>query len=1086
MKGSILAMMAALMFAGCGGSSDGPPRKAPVSDQAKPQADVVPDKEPTALVPQKKALSLQTLRPLIREVAQEGVAPTAVTVSFLMPVIERSKREITDKTLLEITPDVDGDLIWEHPARLKFEPTNGFAPGTKYTFHLASVDSFEGVLEAKDNTFDRSFQTPPFKFLRMDLVSVDPQHARAEVDLVFSGPVRKGKANIAFTASGSSVRAETRPSTRNKLRYRLTGDVLRQKGTIDVDMERGIASAAGATTLSGKRASLEFEPGGKPITIHVARRVEGNNAHFVEVLCNDDSVEGYRRYFWDNVGRQSYRLSPRCVVDEASAKEHIHFTPPVDFTISGNKGGFRIQGDFERNNYSLRIDAGAISVDAGMLAKTYETTFEVPALSPKVEFINKGRYLPKDAWDSLAVRHRNTDNIALTVRHIPRQNMMFWLTGDNEMADERTSNIVLDTLLPTSGEEDDFATTWLDLAAMLPNEGQGVYEIMLKGGYTADGMEIEEEADTGIMARRQAEEDDDKEGTWASTDVSRLLLTNLNLVVKAEALAPNSHWVPKIHVWALNMNTTHAVYGVEVDAVRPSGQVMATCTTDLTGGCVLELPDTGVDKTPPVALVATKGDDLTYLKFSELKTEIADDDVSGLPYLTIDAYRAAVYTDRGVYRPGDVAHISAIIRDRNQVAPPEGLPLLMKVTDPRGKLAKKVSLGSNKAGMISYDLKFEGFATTGGYGVTFEIAERVVGRTKISVEEFVPERMKVLASAEKESGYLVSEEIPVDVEARYLFGGSAEGSMVQLNCGLEPSLFKPKNNRQLHYGMRTIGYEKTQRAISLGDVSDELNAQGQARLFCPDLDEAGTFMGAGQLVAQAAVFEAGSGRTTVNETRVPVHPEKYYLGLEAGADQVEANAPFEVNGLVVDWEGNAVKTVKQVDVELYRLDSEWGWYWDDDRGTERYQRHLRPVLEGKDQVQVADGRFKITATPTASSAAFLVRVKSGRAQTDLRLEGKGRRYWWQPTEARVDLTPRPLKPTSLALDLPKKVEVGEDVVVSFIAPYPGRVLLTVESHELIRSEWFEVSEPGEVEWRFEVQEFAPNVYVGAFLVKDPH
>ena len=55
----------------------------------------------------------------------------------------------------------------------------------------------------------------------------------------------------------------------------------------------------------------------------------------------------------------------------------------------------------------------------------------------------------------------------------------------------------------------------------------------------------------------------------------------------------------------------------------------------------------------------------------------------------------------------------------------------------------------------------------------------------------------------------------------------------------------------------------------------------------------------------------------------------------------------------------------------------------------------------------------------------------------------------------------------------------------FKAPYRGRMLLTVETDRLLESEWLDAG-PGDAVWFVELDDFAPNVYVTAFLVKDPH
>jgi hypothetical protein len=46
-------------------------------------------------------------------------------------------------------------------------------------------------------------------------------------------------------------------------------------------------------------------------------------------------------------------------------------------------------------------------------------------------------------------------------------------------------------------------------------------------------------------------------------------------------------------------------------------------------------------------------------------------------------------------------------------------------------------------------------------------------------------------------------------------------------------------------------------------------------------------------------------------------------------------------------------------------------------------------------------------------------------------------------------------------------------------------LFTLETDQILDSVWMDAV-AGPNEWRFRVDDFAPNVYVSAFLIKDPH
>ncbi|MBW1878302.1 MAG: hypothetical protein JRJ84_08075, partial [Deltaproteobacteria bacterium] len=647
------------------------------------------------------------------------------------------------------------------------------------------------------------------------------------------------------------------------------------------------------------------------------------------------------------------------------------------------------------------------------------------------------------------------------------------------------STVTLKRIVAVPNEPDQEVTTWIDIGSMVPEAGRGVYELKLRGIEPEEEEEEEdataetERMDTGWWPRQVEEEEEEETGP---TDFSRLLVTDMQLVAKLAEPGPDQTWAPSAEVWAFNTHDNGPVTGAEVQMVRPSGQVIGECRTDFSGGCTLEVEQDPLDETPPLAIVVRRGEDMSYLKFSDLQVP-PPGDVHGVPYLDEQPYRASVYTDRGVYRPGDTAHVSAILRKADHTAPQPNLPVVAKLFDPKRKELRKKVLQANPAGMVSVDLPFADFATTGQYRVALEVGERQVGETTFNVEEFVPERMKVEASIEGE--HLSDDPVPVDIAGRWLFGGNASGSEVELTCQLVPGGFTPAKNKSFQYGLAEIEDGTDRRVVSLGALSDRLNEEGEVTLNCPAAARSGGFLGAATLVAQAAVFEGDSGRTTLGEASAPVHPEHYYVGLSTSATKVKPGDALNVSGLVVDWSGEVYPSVSKVTVDLVRLQEEYLYTWDSEEHRYRYRRMLRRSQEDTAEAAVQDGRFSLTLHPSMNSAGYLVVAKSGDARTELFVEGSGRRYWWQPRETAVDQTPRPNKPGELAMETTEVAQVGDKVTVKVIAPYGGRMLFTAETHEVVEHRWTDV-QAGEVEWTFKVREFVPNIYVSALLVKDPH
>ncbi|MCP3144722.1 Ig-like domain-containing alpha-2-macroglobulin family protein [Pyxidicoccus xibeiensis] len=1020
-----------------------------------------PGTQPAATPP-----SPESLTPVIRELAPEGLLPEAVVIEFPRAVMP-SEGDVKPGTTVDITPRPQGSLSWTTPSTLTFRPSApGFSPNTKYTVTVGSVWTPAGeVKPPSDGSWSYRFTTPAFRFVRLSPRQLDLPKGRVEVDVVFSGPVELAavRSRGAFQVEGQAiteVKWSTIATARNVLTAQLTHPRLKPTATVRFALTEGLSAAAeGKATAPAAEATFALRDS-KRLDVTGVFLKEGATGHYLEVSCRDSApgapavareFQEYDSYYWDDSNKG-------CMLDDAVAADAIHLTPPVKFTLTPSRRGFRLFGDFKRGPHALRIDAGTASVGGGTLLAPFAHAFSVPARKPQVSFASSGRYLPRSAWRNLPLQHLNLDEVELTVRNVPPENLVFWMGDDNtETVDERTSNVVAKRKLALKSAPDTLATTYVDVATLVPATTRGLVELSATSG------------------------------EWRAS--TRILLTDLSLVAKRGGPAPGATDRGEVWVWALGMESTEPLSGVEVSLVKKSGQSVARCTTVGAEGCVLKVPPPGVDDSEPFALIARDGEELTYLKYSELKTEIANSDVQGEPYRGEKPYRASLWSDRGVYRPGDTAHVVAVLRAQDDVAPPVGMPVELVVVDPRERELRKVTLKTNEAGLVSLDVPFEAFQDTGRYRVTLKVADRDVASYGLSVEEFVPERMKVTARAEKE-GYVQGEEVPVGVEAAYLFGGSAEGSPVELTCRLVPSEFKPKENAQYAYGVWRQGGAEP-RPTTLGQVKGTLDAKGQALLRCPAQANTGGFRGAARLTALASVFESGSGRSTVGDASTQVHPEPYYVGLQANTRKVKAGKPFTVQGVVVDWDGKLVtgggaggKAPKSVDVEYVRLEEEYGYFYDEVEGYERYQRHLRPLREGRVTVPVKDGRFSVDVTPGEDAAGYLVRVRSGATQTDLELEGEGRYYWWGEGN-RVDQTPRPLKPASLNVVLPASARVGQPVAVTLKVPYKGRLLLTAETDRVLTSEWKAV-EPGEVTWSFKPAGFAPNVYVSAFLVKDPH
>lgn len=1076
MRGLLSVSSLVLFFTlGCGvGSDPADPGTKPAEEPGAIEPDAVPDSTPAPT-------DLTTLMPNFGTVGDAGTAPRKLTVRFDRDIVlPEQVGSLDSDTSLVLQPPVAGAWTWTAPDRLEFEPDVGLAPGQTYNLALNALGSRWGKLGGAPVM--HVLEVPAFEVLSANIAVRNL--AYTDIDVVFSGPVDPSDASrVELKLAGKLVKREALDSGRdNRLRFRVkTDDIGKGEHKVAVNVPDGVRSAVVSSSKAGRKSvTVTIDTSVKALEIRRAKLVEGTDGYYVDIICHDSSV-GTAEYWWDRESYESYRVSERCVLSKDSLAS-LTFDPPVDnLYIAEGTRGFRLFGDFVRGPLEMTLNAGSFTADGGVLQKAFKSSFEVAKRTPRVELVAKqGRYVPKGSWTNLPIRHLNADQVEVTVRRVPPENLVYWLSNEDEDATERTSDLVEKKRVAVKNPEDAMQSSWLDLGALVGEDTQGLFQIEVRpvvNGETQANV-TEAAVDTGWRPPTR------NTSTMGKGDTSRIVLTDLHLVAKSDETPKGGTWPKRITAFAFGAVDNRPASGTQIDAVRPSGFVMGSCRTGSDGSCVIELPPAtvdAIDPTPPVALIARRGDDTTYLKFADLKASISEAEVGGASW-TGTAYDASLYTDRGVYRPGDTVRFGMVLRGADHHAPAAAVPMTLSILDPRRKLAKKTTLMGDAAGMQVWDLPLASFATTGSWKAVLEVGEDKVAEYSFAVEEFVPERMKVEASMQG-SGHLATEAGKVDVEARYLFGGSAEGSRAQVSCSLQATPFKPKNNGQFHYGPVFVGGEKGPGSISVGDPEVTLDAEGRATVSCGGNGEG--YVGTARLVADVAVFEAGSGRATRAVASVPVHPATFYIGLDTSVDKAGPDADVPVQGKVVDWEGKGSKAASELEVVVYRLEEEYGWWRWDERGEESYDLYLRRVEEQRTKIKPdSDGSFTYSFRPRARAAGYLVRVVAGNARTDLRLEGVKRRYWWSQGENQVDRTPRPAKPSTLAVTLPREISVGKRNEAVVDIPFDGRVLMTLETNELLTYEWVDVKS-GPLTWPFTVNAFAPNVYVSAFLVKDP-
>ena len=175
-----------------------------------------------------------------------------------------------------------------------------------------------------------------------------------------------------------------------------------------------------------------------------------------------------------------------------------------------------------------------------------------------------------------------------------------------------------------------------------------------------------------------------------------ILVTDLGLVVKDNADGTHDVFVQSI-------KTGEPVGGAQVDVLGKNGIAVVTAKTDDTGRATLpSLVDFKRRRKQPVAYVVRRDDDVSFLPFGRADRELdfSRFDTAGLTGLAPHDLTAFVFTDRGIYRPGDEAKLGLIVKQRDWQGKLDGVPLRLDVVDPRGTVVQSRVMKLNAGGFL--------------------------------------------------------------------------------------------------------------------------------------------------------------------------------------------------------------------------------------------------------------------------------------------------------------------------------------------------------------------------------------------------
>jgi uncharacterized protein YfaS (alpha-2-macroglobulin family) len=184
-------------------------------------------------------------------------------------------------------------------------------------------------------------------------------------------------------------------------------------------------------------------------------------------------------------------------------------------------------------------------------------------------------------------------------------------------------------------------------------------------------------------------------------------------------------------------------------------------------------------------LVARKGDHTSILPLTGPALDLSAFDLGDQPFRELELF---VYGPRDLYRPGETLIMDALLRDHDGRPVDHTPPIAVTVKQPDGRKAKSFKWRGEALNAYHAEVDLPAGAQTGTWTVEFKLAGRLIQLYKFKVEDFMPERMKLMLDNGNTAPSRISaaEPISMAVQGDYLYGAPAAGNRVGCNVSIIP------------------------------------------------------------------------------------------------------------------------------------------------------------------------------------------------------------------------------------------------------------------------------------------------------------
>ncbi|HEX8078246.1 MAG TPA: MG2 domain-containing protein, partial [Chthoniobacterales bacterium] len=533
-----------------------------------------------------------------------------------------------------------------------------------------------------------------------------------------------------------------------------------------------------------------------------------------------------------------------------------------------------------------------------------------------------------------------------------------------------------------------------------------------------------------------------------------ILVSDLGLLVKKNADQTSD-------VFVVSIKTGQPLAGVTVDILGRNGLAIQSAKSSADGRVTFAPVEKSEHERKAVAYVARLGDDISFIPYArdDRMLNFSRFDIDGVNKVLAEDLDAFVFTERGVYRPGDEMHIAFVIKQRNWLGKLAGLPIETEVVDARDLKVqtKKLALPPGGFAEVTYKTAYE--SPTGEYTINVYLVKNdkrstLLGSTTVNVKEFLPDRMKIETRLSKASskGWVDPRDMKASIALANLYGTPASDRRIKSRVELSPSSFSFPEFKDYSFYDPLLDEKKERQSETVDLGEQKTDAEGKTELDL-QLDRFADATYSMRYFAEA--FEGEGGRSITGQTSALVSSLPYVVGYKSDADlkYINAGTPRAVDLVAVDSNLNKIAlenvTLNVIAQEYVSVVTK------KENGSYGYESVLKERVAKTEKIAIgADGlRYQL---PTEEPGDYIVELLDSNARkiSRVRFSVVGRGIVKRALDKNSELQVKLSKP---------QYNTGEEIEISITAPYAGSGLITIERDKVYAQVWFKTDAASSVQ-----------------------